>query len=97
MTLIRLHLNRIGHLELTFVNARLLKRVLAQVVKNGGAAHPTAYLQIDTDIEEVLNRLRLKDRQAVEAGWEINVRMDGWEAAHYYGYDAHRAFEHHGS
>ena len=93
MSLVRLHLNRFGHLQLSFVNARLLRRVLAQVVQNGGPAHPSAYLQVDRDVQELLARLSPRQRLYLEEGFPIRVHMDGWEAAHYYGYDAHCVFE----
>jgi len=45
MSLIRLHLNRWGHIELAFVNARILRRVLQTVMQNGGPKHRTAYIR----------------------------------------------------
>jgi hypothetical protein len=93
MSLIRLQLNRLGHVELSFVNARILRRVLRAVIENGGPADETAYIQQDTDVEELIQGLPARARRDLTEGWEVKVRMDGWEAAHYYGYDAHTAFE----
>ena len=93
LSLIRLHLNRFGHVELSFVNARILRRLLLTVVANGGPRHETAYIQHDTDVESLINDLPSRARRELRAGWEVKVRMDGWHAAHYYGYDAHTAFE----
>ena len=93
MSLIRLHLNRFGHVELSFVNARVLRRVLQIVIQNGGPSHRTAYIQHDGDVESLMNGLAKRARQDLRAGWDVKVRMDPWEAAHYYGHDAHTAFE----
>lgn len=93
MSLIRLHLNRFGHVELSFVNARLLRRVLETVIRNGGPNEETAYIQHDADVESLLQDLPARSRQDIENGWDVKVRMDPWDAAHYYGYDAHTAFE----
>ncbi len=94
MSLIRLHLNRFGHVELSFVNARLLRCVLAMVISNGGPSEETAYIQHDGDVQQLLDQLPSRSRRDLENGWDVTVRMDGWEAAHYYGYDAQTAFEH---
>ena len=93
MSLIRLHLNRLGHIELAFVNARVLRRVLQTVIKNGGPREEAAYIQHDADVETLIEGIPSQARQDLRAGWDVNVRMDGWEAAHYYGYDGHTAFE----
>lgn len=93
MSLIRLHLNRLGHVELSFVNARILRRVLSTVVANGGPKEPTAYLQRDTDVEELIAQLPRRVQRDIREGWDVIVRMDGWEAANYYGFDAHTVFE----
>ena len=93
MSLIRLQLNRIGHVELSFVNARILRRVLQTVIRNGGPKEDTSYIQHDTDIDTLIEGLPSRARRDLRAGWDVNVRIDGWEAAHYYGYDAHTAFE----
>lgn len=93
MSLIRLHLNRFGHVELSFVNARLLRRVLQVVIQNGGPKCDNAYLQHDGDVESLLRELPPRARQDLQNGWEVRVRMDPWEAAHYYGYDSHTTFE----
>jgi Fe-S-cluster containining protein len=94
MSLIRLKLNRFGHVELSFVNARLLRRVLRVVVRNGGPNEPTAYLQHDGDVESLLQEFPAATRRDLEAGWEVCVRMDPWYAASYYGFEAHTVFEH---
>ena len=93
MSLIRLQLNRFGHVELSFVNARILRRVLAVVVRNGGPDAETAYIQHDGDVQELIGRLPRSAHADLLNGWDVKVRMDGWEAAHYYGHDAHTAFE----
>ena len=93
MSLIRLHLNRWGHIELAFVNARILRRVLQTVMHNGGPKHRTAYIQHDADVETLIGDLPPSTRRDLHAGWDVKVRMDAWEAAHYYGHDAHTAFE----
>jgi hypothetical protein len=93
MSLIRLHLNRFGHMELAFANARVLRRVLQVVIKNGGPSHRTAYLQHDGDVQSLIEELPPQARRDLQAGWDVTVRMDPWYAAHYYGYDAHTAFE----
>ena len=93
MSLIRLHLNRFGQVELSFVNARILRRVLQIVVQNGGPSHRTAYIQHDGDVESLLNDLRPQTQRDLRAGWDVKVRMDPWEAAQYFGWDAHTAFE----
>jgi hypothetical protein len=95
MSLISLQMNRFGHVELSFVNARLLRRVLSAVIKNGGPKETTAYLQHDGDVESLLQEIPSQARRDLEAGWEVRVRMDPWYAAHYFGYDAHTVFEHH--
>jgi hypothetical protein len=82
-----------GHLELSFVNARILRRVLRKVIENGGPRHATAYIQHDADVESLIESLPRQTRQDLQEGWDVNVRMEGWEAAHYYGYGAHEAFE----
>lgn len=94
MSLIRLQLNRFGHIELTFVNARILRRVLRTVVRNGGPGASSAYIQSEQDIEELLGSLPPRKSLDLRTGWDVKVRMDAWEAAHYYGHDAHTAFEH---
>jgi len=93
MSLIRLHLNRLGHIELSFVNARILRRVLQTVIRNGGPREPTAYVQHDTDVEALIESVPVRARRDLREGWDVNVRMDGWEAANFYGYDACTAFE----
>ena len=93
MSLIRLHFNRFGHVELSFASARLLRRIVRTVTENGGANESTAYIQHDADVEALLKSVPAKVRRDFREGWPMQVRMDGWEAAHYYGWDAHRAFE----
>lgn len=93
MSLISLQLNRFGHIELTFVNARVLRRVLRTVIENGGPKHRTAYIQHDSDVDELVDSLPPRARRDLRAGWSVKVRMDAWLAAHYYGYDAHTTFE----
>jgi hypothetical protein len=93
VSLIRLQLNRFGHIDLSFVNSRILRRVLRTVIQNGGPRHRTAYIQHDVDVESLIDGLPRRTQRDLREGWEVKVRMDGWEAAHFYGYDAHTAFE----
>ena len=93
MSLFHLRLNHLGHIELAFVNARTLRKVLRTVIANGGPGHRTAYLQSESDVQSLRDRLPKAALRELDAGWQINVRMDGWEAAHYYGYEAYRTFE----
>ena len=93
MSLIRLHLNRLGHMELSFVNSRILRRMLQVVVRNDGLGHRTAYLQHDGDVQSVIEELPPRERRDLQAGWDVTARMDPWYAAHFYGHGAHTAFE----
>jgi len=93
MSLINLYLNNFGHMELSFVNARILRRVLQVVVRNGGPKHRVAFLQHDGDVASLINDLSPEARRDLQAGWDVKVQMDPWYAAHFYGYDAHTAFE----
>lgn len=44
-------------------------------------------------IDDHLPDLSPRQRRQLDRGYTITVRMDAWEAAHYYGWDAHTAFE----
>lgn len=93
MSLILIEPNRLGHLTVSFVNERLRRRIVQRVVENGGPKHQTVYIQHDVAVQELIDSLTARARRDLSEGWGVKVRMDAWEAAHFYGYDAHTVFE----
>jgi hypothetical protein len=79
MAIIQVEMNSCGHITLSFVNAKITRHLNDE----------TAYLQSESDIESFLGNLSHRTANAIRAGYRTRIRMDGWIAAHYWGYDAH--------
>lgn len=74
MSLIRLHLNRFGHIELFFVNPRIRRRVLQTLIANGGPKDRTAYLQHDGDVGSLMASLSRKRGGIFAPGGRLGSR-----------------------
>jgi hypothetical protein len=79
-----------GMVQIQAVNDRITKKIIDRANQNGAQLKEQSALVDFADLEVVLPHRKYKD---LMEGWGITIRMDAWELAHYYGYDAHTAFE----
>ena len=75
-----------GSVLATIRNRRLRHAVISCVAANGGPDEQSAFFQSVEELRETLSLVHLRE---FEASGEVSVKMDRFEAANLYGYNAH--------
>lgn len=90
MSILNFESTNIG-IKVSFINRKIANKIKKVVTQNGGRFYSTALISI----EDLIGMSILSEKQIadLENGWEVKARVDGWTAAHCWGYDAHTVFE----
>ena len=81
-----------GGYQLIAVSEKITRKIINRAVENGMPFHGEMTTVVERN-KESLPRMSTAKMEDLESGWPVTVLMDGWEFAHYYGYDAHTVFE----
>lgn len=98
MALIWIEPDRMGGVTLGFVCKRTARRVVAAMACQTADQRAEwlrcgAYIQEHQVAESFAGLIPPRVLRDVLSGYNARVRIDAWTAAHFYGWDAHTAFE----
>ena len=88
-----IEMDRFGNLIGRPRNKRVARRIAKHMEEMTGHYDSSFYIQQDYEVEIFLSEIPRSAKKDIMNGWTVEIRVDPWTIAHFYGWDCHTLFE----